>query len=119
MSPNSLQFLILTAAGWLNRHQQAALAYLQAEDTVLKEQLASVGHKPRCTDKQRRRLVRAAKGVPRQVIRRLGTIVTPDTLLRWYRRLVAKKYDGSQRRERIGRPPIAHGKPDHLVCHQV
>jgi hypothetical protein len=34
--------------------------------------------------------------------------VTPDTILRWYRRLVAKKYDGSKTR-RPGRPPT---KPD-------
>ena len=33
------------------------------------------------------------------------TIVTPDTLLRWYARLVAKKYDGSRQRKRVGRPP--------------
>ena len=107
MSPNPLQFLILTAAGWLNRHQQGALAYLQAENAVLREQLAAAGCKPRFTDKQRRTLARAAKGIPRRMLRRLGTILTPDTLLRWYRRLIAKKYDGSQRRGRIGRPPIA------------
>ena len=108
MTPNPLQFLILTAAGWLNRHQQGALAYLQAENAVLREQLAAAGCKPRFTDKQRRRLARAAKGIPRRVLRRLGTIVTPETLLRWYRRLIAKKYDGSQRRRHIGRPRIAY-----------
>ncbi len=53
MSPNVLHFPMLTAAGWLNRHQQAALAYLQAENAVLREQLASVGHRPRLTDKRR------------------------------------------------------------------
>ncbi len=33
-------------------------------------------------------------------------IVTPDTLLRWYRRLVARKYDGSKCRK-PGRPKTA------------
>jgi putative transposase len=33
----------------------------------------------------------------------IAGIVTPDTILRWYRRLVAKKYDGSKTR-RPGRP---------------
>ena len=38
----------------------------------------------------------------------IAGIVTPDTILRWYRRLVAKKYDGSKTR-RPGRPST---KPD-------
>ena len=36
----------------------------------------------------------------------IGTIVTPDTLLRWYRRLVAQQYDGSRGRG-VGRPKSA------------
>ena len=115
MTPNSLQFLILTAAGWLNRQQQSALAYLQAENGVLREQLAAAGCKPRFTDKQRRRLARAAKGIPRRVLRHIGTIVTPDTLLRWYRRLVAAKYDGSANRRGLGRPPIANDLQNLII----
>ncbi len=69
--------------------------------------MTAAGCKPRFTDKQRRRLARAANGIPRRVLLRLGTIVTADTLLRWYRRLVAAKYDGSADRRGRGRPPIA------------
>jgi hypothetical protein len=35
----------------------------------------------------------------RKALRELGCIVTPDTILRWYRELIAKKYDGSQQRK--------------------
>jgi transposase InsO family protein len=48
-------------------------------------------------------LARKAFGIPRKVLLELGTIVTPDTLLRWHRQLVARKFDFSHRRE-PGRP---------------
>ena len=44
------------------------------------------------------------KALGRKALREIAGIVTPDTILRWYRRLVAKKYDGSSRRG-PGRPP--------------
>ena len=44
------------------------------------------------------------KALGRKALREIAGIVTPDTILRWYRRLVAKKYDGSRRRG-PGRPP--------------
>ena len=44
-----------------------------------------------------------AKSLGRRVLRDLHTLVTPDTLLRWHRQLIARKYDGSGRRG-PGRP---------------
>jgi hypothetical protein len=44
-------------------------------------------------------LATAAKKLGRKALRQLDTLVTPDTLLRWYRRLVARKYDSSAQRE--------------------
>jgi transposase InsO family protein len=89
-------------AGWVNRHQQAVIEYLQAENQALREQL---GNKPiRWTDAQRRRLAEKAKAIGRSALHQLGTVVTPDTLLRWYRNLIAAKYDGSKNRG-PGRPP--------------
>jgi hypothetical protein len=78
--------------------------YLIAENTVLRERLGS--KRVRYTDAQRRRLAIAAKKVGRKALSKLDTLVTPQTLLRWYRRLVAKKYDGSSRRG-PGRPGTA------------
>jgi putative transposase len=54
-------------------------------------------------NEQRRRLAAKAKVLGRSALDALDSIVTPDTLLRWYRQLVARKYDGSERRG-PGRP---------------
>lgn len=88
-------------AGWVNRGQQDVIEYLQAENRILREQLG--GQRLRFSDAQRRRLAEAAKKVGRKRLFGIETIVTPDTLLRWYRRLVAQKYDGSFARG-VGRP---------------
>jgi putative transposase len=96
-----LQFLMLIVAGWVNRHQQEAIEYLQEENRVLREQLG--GKRLRLSDVQRRRLARRAHPIGRRRLSEIATLVTPDTLLRWYRELVARKYDGSKKRG-PGRP---------------
>ena len=103
MSTLPLQFLILTVAGWVNRGQQDVIEYLQEENRILREQ---VGHRRlRFTDAQRRRLATKAKKLSRKRLAGMDPIVTPDTLLRWYRNLVARKYDGSRARK-LGRSKI-------------
>jgi len=85
----------------VNRHQQDVIGYLQEENRALREQLGE--KRLRFTDRQRRRLAGKAKAIGRKRLFEIGTLVTPDTLLRWYRDLIAKKYDGSKNR-RSGRP---------------
>ncbi len=104
MSTLPLQFLASVVAGWVSRAQQDVIEYLQEENRVLREQLGA--KRLRLTDAQRRRLARKAQKLGRRGLREIGTLVRPDTLLRWYRKLVAKKYDGSQAR-RPGRPKAA------------
>ena len=99
--PHALHFLVLTVAGWVNRHQEDLIDYLREENRVLREQLG--GRPLRLTDAQRRRLAVRGKKLGRRVLTQVAGIVTPDTILRWYRRLIARKYDGSARRGR-GRP---------------
>ena len=107
-----LQFILFTLAGWVNRHQQAVIEYLQAENQALREQLGK--KRIRWTDAQRRRLAEKAKAVGRSALAKLGTIVTPDTLLRWYHNLVAAKYDGSKQRG-PGRPPTKQDITELIV----
>ena len=75
--------------------------YLLEENRVLR---AAQGSRPlRLTDDQRRRLAVKGKLLGRRRLAAVAGIVTPDTILRWYRRLVSSKYDGSNVR-RPGRP---------------
>lgn len=104
MSGAQLQLLVAIFAGWVNRHQQEVIVYLQAENHVLRQQLGP--KRLRFTDAQRRRLAVKARAVGRKGLYTLNTIVTPDTLLRWYRNLIARKYDGSRHRG-PGRPKTA------------
>jgi hypothetical protein len=87
--------LIAMVAGWLQCHQQQVITYLLAENRVLKAQLDG------------RRLAALAHPLGRQRLKELATLVTPNTLLRWYQRLIAQKFDGSKQRRALGRPRIA------------
>ncbi len=104
MNTLHLQFLILIIAGWVNRSQQDVIEYLQAENRALREQLGD--GRLFLTDGQRRRLAERAKAIGRKGLFGIDTLVTPDTLLRWHRRQIAKKYDGSRARK-PGRPSTA------------
>ena len=103
-----LSLLVTCVAGWMNAHQQALIEYLQEEVRVLK---AQVGKRPHFTDDQRRRLGIRAKAVGRKGLMRFASIVTPDTLLVWHHRLIAQKYDSSQRRRPGRRPNLNSGPP--------
>jgi hypothetical protein len=104
--PPPLAFFVLLFSGWINRHQQAIIDYLLEENRVLR---AAHGPRRLClTDDQRGRLAVKGKVLGRRCLADIAGIVTPDTILRWYQRLVAKKYDGSKTR-RPGRPST---KPD-------
>ena len=100
-APTAVHFLLLRFAGWVNRHQQRVIDYLIEENRVLREQLN--GRRLRLTNDQRRRLAVKGRILGRKALGKVAGIVTPDTILGWYRRLVAKKYDGSEIR-RSGRP---------------
>ncbi len=89
-SPNPLQFLLLAFAGWLNRRQQLVIDYLLEENRILRQQLGK--RRLRLTDDQRRRLAVKGKALGRKVLRRVTGIVTPEPILRSYRKLIARKY---------------------------
>ncbi len=97
VSASPLHFLLFTLAGWVNRHQQAVIEYLQEENRVLKSQFR--GKRLRLTDDQRRRLAVKGKVLGRKLLRQFAGIVTLDTILAWHRRLIANKWDFSARRK--------------------
>ena len=98
------QLFFMIPAGWVNREQQAVIEYLRTENQVLKEKLGR--KRILLNDDQRRRLAVKGKILGRKMLQQVGTLFTPDTILRWHRLLVAKKWDHSQRRKSVGRPGV-------------
>jgi putative transposase len=82
--------LLLVLTGWLECREREALAYLIEENRLLRRQLG--GRRLHLTDDDRRRLAARAYRVGRRALREIATIVTPDTLLRWHRQLIARKW---------------------------
>ena len=95
----------------MNQRQLQVIEYLREENRVLREQLGN--RRLRLDDDQRRRLASKAKGLGRKLLGEVATIVTPETLLAWHRKLIAEKYDGSRKRG-PGRPPTS-GEIEALV----
>lgn len=105
------RFIVIALSGWINQHQLLIIDYLREENQVLREQLG--GRRPKFSDDQRRRLAAKAKGLGRKILADVATIVTPETLLAWHRKLIAQKYDGTGNRQ-PGRPCTA-GDVEALV----
>jgi hypothetical protein len=96
------QIFLAALLGWLEREQRDVIAFLREENRTLKAQLA--GRRLRLTDAQRCRLAVLGQRLGRAVLRDVATLVTPDTILRWHRELVARKWIYARRR--AGRPGV-------------
>ena len=107
-----LRFFILLVAGCVNRDQQKIIDYLTEEIRIYQE--LCKGRRLRFSDDQRRRLGVKAKAMGRKALEQFARIVTPDTLLRWFRNLVARKYDGAAKRG-PGRPRMRNTIADLVV----
>jgi len=79
--------------------------YLAAENEILKSKIKKPLH---FNDHERIRLAKIGKQIGLKALREIACIVKPETILEWFRRLVAKKFDGSQNRKKAGRPRIDH-----------
>ncbi len=102
-----LQVIIAASAGWLNRQQADVIEFLIEQNRILLE--LHDGKRPRLSDDQRRRLAVRGKAVGRKGLFEIPTVFRPDTILGWYRKLIAIKHYYSFRRRGPGRPPITIG----------
>ena len=96
------QILVATLAGWIGQQQDTAIEYLREENRVLKQQIGN--RRLRLTDAQRRRLAIRGKAIGRRALAEVASLVTPDTILRWHRQLIAEKWTHKRRSQ--GRPGI-------------
>lgn len=85
--------------------------YLVAENRILRNQIRG---RVRLTDGERTTLATLGKRLGKQALAEVMSVVKPETLLAWHRRLIAKKFDGSQHRRYPGRPRC-HQEIEDLV----
>ena len=91
----SFRILLVALVGWLDQRHQHGVAYLIAENRILR---GHVRGRLRLTDEERRRLAVYGYRLGRRRLRDVATIVTPDTILRWHRQLIACKWTYAKRR---------------------
>jgi len=77
--------------------------YLVAENRILRKQIQG---RLRLSDGERKTLAEIGKRLGKKALAAVATIVTPDTILAWHRKLIAQKFDGTLNRQAPGRPPI-------------
>src|SRR6202166_3910008 len=98
--------LLAYVTGSVNQKLLLQNEYLAAENLILRAKLPS---RLRLSDPERATLAEIGRRVGRKALREVACVAKPDTILAWYRRLVAKKFDGSKHRQYPGRPTV---KPD-------
>ena len=86
--------------------------YLVTENRIMRRQLKG---RVQLTDADRTTLAEIGKQLGKQALEEVANIVKPDTILGWYRQLVAQKFDGSERRKSLGRPRIEKALEDLVV----
>jgi putative transposase len=79
------------------------MEYLAAENRILRDQIKG---RVQLRDTERRTLAEIGKKLSKQALEEVATIVKPDTILAWHRKLVAQKFDGSRHRQSPGRPRV-------------
>jgi hypothetical protein len=92
-------------AGYANRELQQIIDYLRTKNAILRESFGQ--RRIRLNDDQRGRLAEKGKTLGHKVLANVATLCTPDTILRWHRLLIARKWDYSQNKRKVGRPPIS------------
>jgi putative transposase len=93
----AVRLFVMAVAGWWADQRQASVAHLVEENRILR---APLRDRIRLTDDDRRRLAVHGRRLGRRQLRQVATIVTPDTILRWHRQLIARKWTY---RTRVGR----------------
>src|SRR5215469_16263578 len=95
--------LLAFVTGLVNQELLLRNEYLIAENRILRGQLPT---RLRLSDAERATLAEIANRLGRKALRDIARVAKPDTILGWYRRLIAQKFDGSPHRAYPGRPRV-------------
>src|SRR5215469_9151153 len=103
MKENPWARLLAYVTGLINQELLLNNEYLAAENRILRAHLPA---RLRLSDPERSTLAEIAKRLGRKALAQVACVAKPDTILAWYRKLIAQKFDGSKHRRYPGRPPI-------------
>ena len=103
MKENKWVRLLAYITGLVNQELLLQNEYLVAENRILRAHLPSP---LRLSDPQRSTLAEIGRRLGRKALAQVACVAKPNTILGWYRKLVAQKFDGSKRRNDPGRPPV-------------
>lgn len=95
--------LLAYVTGSVNQELLLRNEYLAAENQILRAKLPS---RLRLANPERETLAEIGRRLGRKALREVACVAKPDTILTWYRRLIARKFDGSRNRRCPGRPPV-------------
>ena len=104
--------LLAYITGLVNQQLLLQNEYLIAENRILRSHLPD---RFRLTDPQRSTLAEIAKRLGRKALAEVAIVAKPETILAWYRRLIARKFDGSRYRKGPGRPPVSNEVVELIV----
>ena len=77
--------------------------YLVAENRILRDRVES---RLLLSDPQKRTLAEIGYRLGRKALEDIANAAKPETILGWYRKLIAQKFDGSKARRKVGRPRV-------------
>src|SRR4249919_2314297 len=100
MPDNKWARLLAYVTGLVNQKILLQNEYLAAENRILRAHLPA---RMRLSDPERSTLAEIGNRLGRTALQHVACVAKPDTILAWYRRLVACKFDGSKYRTAPGR----------------
>ena len=103
MQNNSWARLLAYVTGLVNQRLHLQCEYLTAEYRILR---SHVSGRLRLSNHERSTLAEIGKRLGRKSLAEVACVAKPETILAWYRRLIARKFDGSKHRSCPGRPRI-------------
>jgi hypothetical protein len=89
--------ILAYVTGTVDQELLARIEYLAAENRILKAQLKG---RLKLSDAERATLAEIGHRLGRKVLAEVATVARPETILAWYRKLIARKFDGSKARRR-------------------
>ena len=104
--------LLAYVTGLVNQELLLQNEYMAAENRILRAHLPT---RLRLTDPERSTLAEICKRLGRKALKHVARVAKPDTILAWYRRLIAEKFDGSKHRTYPGRPRVGRDVSDLIV----